>query len=115
VTLVTPHPMVAFELVRTAADFPLRRKLKRQGVVMLTESAVQEWRGDGAVVIDLRDGSAQQIAADALILATCNRANTTLADDLAGSGLEMHPIGDCVAPRHANMAFYEGRALGRRL
>ena len=115
VTLITPHPMVAFELVRTAADFPLRRRLKELGVTMLTETAVQEWRGDGAVVVDLRDRSAQAIAADALILATCNRADTTLADDLAGSGLEVHTIGDCVAPRHANMAFYEGRVLGLRL
>jgi 2,4-dienoyl-CoA reductase-like NADH-dependent reductase (Old Yellow Enzyme family) len=115
VTLITPHPMIALELVRTAADFPLRRRLKQLGVLMLTEAAVQAWQGDGAVVVDLRDGSAQHLAADALILATCNRADTTLADALADSGLEVHAIGDCVAPRHANMAFYEGRALGLRL
>jgi 2,4-dienoyl-CoA reductase-like NADH-dependent reductase (Old Yellow Enzyme family) len=115
VTLITPHPMVGFELVRTAADWPLRRKLKQLGILMITEAAIGEWRGDGAVVVDLLDGSERRLAADALILATCNRSETSLIDTLAGSGLEVHAIGDCVAPRHANMAFYEGRKLARAL
>ncbi len=42
-------------------------------------------------------------------------AETTLIDELAGSGLEVHAIGDCVAPRRANNATYEGRKLGLKL
>ena len=115
VTLVTPYPMVAWELQRTAADWPLRRRLKQLGVRTIVESAITEWHGDGATVVDLRDGGEERVAADGLVLATTNRSETTLVDDLAGSDLEVRAIGDCVAPRHANMAIYEGRKLGLAL
>jgi len=42
-------------------------------------------------------------------------AETTLIDDLAKSGLEVHAIGDRVAPRRANNTTYEGRKLGLKL
>ncbi len=35
--------------------------------------------------------------------------------ELAESDLEVHAIGDCVAPRRANNAFYEGRRLALKL
>ena len=115
VTIVTPYPTAAWELQRTAADWPLRRKLKQLGVHTIVESAITEWHGDGATVVDLRDGGEDRVAADALVLATTNRSETTLIDDLAGSDVEVRTIGDCVAPRHANMAIYEGRKLGLSL
>ncbi len=49
------------------------------------------------------------------MLAGINAAETTLIDELAGSGLEVHSIGDCVAPRRANNATYEGRKLRLKL
>lgn len=49
------------------------------------------------------------------MLATLPEAETTLQSALADSGLEVHAIGDCVAPRRASLAFYEGRKLGLAL
>ncbi len=120
VTLVTPHPMAGAELTRTAADGPLRKKLAELGAVTLTDSALTEWHGGGATVLNLLSGTETRVAADALVLATCTVAETTLQDELAQdevveSGLEVHAIGDCVAPRRANNAFHEGRRLGLRL
>jgi NADPH-dependent 2,4-dienoyl-CoA reductase/sulfur reductase-like enzyme len=115
VTIVTRFPMVAFELIRTATDWPLRRKLKALGVETVHDAALTAWRGDGADVVDLRDGTRQRIAADALVLATVNAAQTRLQEGLADSGREVHSIGDCVAPRLAVMAIYEGRELAMRL
>jgi NADPH-dependent 2,4-dienoyl-CoA reductase/sulfur reductase-like enzyme len=115
VTLVVPHALIGKELERTAADIPLRARLRALGVAMLSESAVTEWHGDGATVRSLLDGSEARVAADALVLATANVAETTLADDLAGSGLELHTIGDGLAPRRAHTATYEGRKLGLAL
>ncbi len=60
-------------------------------------------------------GAETRVAADALVLATCNVAETTLQDELAESDLEVHAIGDCVAPRRANNAFHEGRRLALKL
>ena len=79
---------------------------------MRTESAVTEWHGDGATVRSLLDGGEERVAADALVLATANVAETTLAEELADSGLELHIIGDALAPRRAHTATYEGRKLG---
>jgi len=115
VTIVTRLPTVAAELARTAADGPLRSRLKKLGVRQVPEAAVAEWHGDGATIVDLRDGETWREPADTLVLATVNAPETWLADGLADSSLEVHGIGDCVAPRLATMAIYEGRELGMRL
>ena len=115
VTLVTAQPMVAWELVRTATDLPMRKKLAASGVRALTDSAVEEWHGDGATILNLVDGSTQRLDFDALILSTPNASEATLQHDLADSSLEVHAIGDCVAPRLAALATYEGRRLALSL
>jgi 2,4-dienoyl-CoA reductase-like NADH-dependent reductase (Old Yellow Enzyme family)/thioredoxin reductase len=115
VTLVTPHAMVGKELVRTSADFPLRVRLRKLGVVAITEAAVGEWHGDGATIVNLLDGTEERLACNTLVLATANRAETDLQEALAGSGKEIHAVGDCVAPRQFQNATFEGRRLGLRL
>ncbi len=84
-------------------------------MVTLTDSAVREWHGDGATVVNLLDNSTRRVESDALVLATINVSETGLLDALAEGGLEVHGIGDCVAPRRANNAIFEGRRLGLRL
>ena len=115
VTVVTPLAMVGKELERTSADIPLRATLAKLGVVMLTESAVTEWHGDGATVLSFQDGSECRVEADALVLATPNVAEDSLAGELAERGLALHSIGDSLAPRRAHTAIFEGRRLGLQL
>jgi 2,4-dienoyl-CoA reductase-like NADH-dependent reductase (Old Yellow Enzyme family)/thioredoxin reductase len=115
VTVVTRHPTLGAELSRTAADGPLRARLRRLGVTEVGDSAVTAWHGDGADVADLLDGSTRRIAADTLVTATINTAQDWLRRDLADQGFAVHTIGDCVAPRLAVMAIYEGRELAQRL
>lgn len=111
VTLVTPDPMVGKELARSATDFPLRQRLAQGGVQCFTEHAVSEWHGDHATLLSLLDGCSHTLSADSLVLATCNRAENTLAKSLEADNQPFSHIGDCVAPRQAAYAFYEGRAL----
>lgn len=115
VTLLTPDGLVGRELIRSAADFPLRRKLKRLGVSFITDSAVKTWHGNAATIVNLLDGSEQKLDFDALVLATPNVSETTLLDELADDGVNLHAVGDCVAPRWAVHAIYEGRKLAREL
>lgn len=75
-------------------------------------AAIGEWHGDAATIVDLLDGSERREDYDALILATPNVAESRLFDALAGNDLELHAVGDCVAPRWAVHAIYEGRKLG---
>ena len=115
VTLMTPDAMVAKELARSAADYPLRRNLGRLGVAFITESYLKTWHGDGATIASLLDGGERRETFDGLILATPNVAETALVDALAESELKSYAVGDCVAPRWAVHAIYEGRKLGLSL
>jgi 2,4-dienoyl-CoA reductase-like NADH-dependent reductase (Old Yellow Enzyme family)/thioredoxin reductase len=112
VTIVTPMPMVGFELQRTAADLPLRKRLVQLGVRVLAESAILEWMGDGARVVSFLDGSEQLIEANALVLATTNMANDGEARALDDKGIAHRLIGDAAAARLAPYAIYEGRKAG---
>ena len=112
VTIVTPMPIVGFELQRTAADLPLRKRLAQLGVRVLAESAILEWTGDGARVVSFLDGSEQLIEANALVLATTNMANDGEARALDDKGIAHRLIGDAAAARLAPYAIYEGRKAG---
>ena len=117
VTVVSPDPFIGKELARTTADFPIRRRLARAGAKFLVESVVEEWQGNAAIVRSLLDDSTIRIEASALVFATTNRACNELELRLReqNTTFELHTIGDCVAPRQAPFAFFEGRKLGIRL
>ena len=115
VTLLTPDSTVGREIVRTGSEFPMRRRLRGLGVRFVTDAAVTAWHGDGATVLDFLTGGEERLPCDALVLATANRAENELVEALRDSGLELHAVGDCVAPRHAPAATYEGRKIGRAL
>lgn len=114
VTIVTPAGMVAKEIERTAADLPLRKRLRELGVRFITDAAVREWRGDAAVVTQFA-GPDEVIAADTLVVAACNRPEDGLAHELVEMGIAFRSIGDSVAARTAVMAIYEGRVTGMEI
>jgi 2,4-dienoyl-CoA reductase-like NADH-dependent reductase (Old Yellow Enzyme family) len=112
VAIVTPDAFVGREIVRTSADIPLRARLAKLGVRVFAESILMAWHGDGATIRSLLDGGEQRLPFDTLVLATVNRADREVAEDLQASGAAFKAIGDCLAPRHAPAAIYEGRRLG---
>ena len=113
VTLVTPDAYVGKELTRTSADAPARVRLARLGVTFLTEHCLTAWHGNGATVRSFLTGEEQTLAASAVVYATTNQAFDPWPETFDGK--VTHRIGDCVAPRQAPYAFYEGRKLGREL
>jgi 2,4-dienoyl-CoA reductase-like NADH-dependent reductase (Old Yellow Enzyme family)/thioredoxin reductase len=115
VTIVTPDPFVGREIARTAADFPLRERLRKAGATFIVESAVIAWHGDGGTIRDLMDGTERRMPFDSLVLATTNVPVTELAEALSGGSITFHVIGDGLSPRHAPAAIYEGRTLGLKL
>jgi hypothetical protein len=79
------------------------------GARLITEAFIARWHGDAATVVAF--GAAEEtIAADSLVLATTNVADTALADGL--TGMSFRAAGDAVAARTAVMAIYEGRKIG---
>ncbi len=106
VTIVTPKATVGAILARVAGDAKLRAKLRSLGVRFVVESAIESWDGRAAVVVDLLDRSKSTIEADTLITATINAPRRMLAEALAEKAIS---IGDGLAVRDAQAAFFEGR------
>ncbi|MBZ0129701.1 MAG: FAD-dependent oxidoreductase [Rhodobacteraceae bacterium] len=115
VVLVTPAPMVGFELQRSAADHPLRKALAALGVEVMTEAAIAGWQPGAAEVVNLLTGAVASVAADTLVMACVNRAEAGVWQGLEGHGIATHLIGDAAAPRTAAMAIHEGRRIGLEL
>lgn len=115
VTIVTPAAMIGKELERSATDWPLRRTLAQLGVRFVTDAAISEWTANGAIVQSLLTGQTEPLAADMLVLATTNIADTSLRTALDVMGILTHTIGDANAPRNAALAIYEGRQAGRAI
>ncbi|WP_299846418.1 FAD-dependent oxidoreductase [uncultured Roseovarius sp.] len=113
VVLVTPDPMVGKELARTSADIPIRARLAKLGVRMLTEHAISRRHGQGATLHNLLDGAEKEVASSALVMATTNRSFDPISAEIA----DLNPvvIGDAQAPRQAPYAFYEGRKCGMEI
>lgn len=112
VTVVTPDPLVGKELQRTAADFPLRRRLAGLGVRFIVESGIMEWCAEGARIVSFLTGVEELVPADDLVMATANRAEDGLARELADAGFEIRVVGDAAAPRQAAYAIHDGRKAG---
>ena len=112
VTLVTPDPLVGKELQRTAADYPLRKRLAELGVDFILESAITSWNREGAEVFNFLNGKKQFVPANSLVFATPNIAEDSLFNELHGSGLNIINIGDSAGPRQAPFVIYEGRKTG---
>ncbi len=115
VTIVTSAAVVAGGLFHSAADGPLRERFAFLAGVMRPSTVVLDWDGSGATVRSTLSGDEERIEADMLVIAETPVAETTLATELAALGIPFEAIGDCVAPRRASLAFYEGRELALRL
>ncbi|HWA51029.1 MAG TPA: FAD-dependent oxidoreductase, partial [Dongiaceae bacterium] len=112
VTIVTPDPMVAKELTRTAVEGPLRARLAKLGAKFLVESALADFKDGKARIVSLLDNSETVVEADDVVTALTNVANDEIARALQAKGLEIVTVGDCIAARHAAAALYDGRRAG---
>jgi pyruvate/2-oxoglutarate dehydrogenase complex dihydrolipoamide dehydrogenase (E3) component len=115
VVIVTPHPLVGFNIQRTNADYALRSRLWQLGVRWHTDSVVTAWTGTSATVQSLLDGSFTDVQADALVLATTNAPEDSVLRELGDQHPDVRAVGDVVAARLAVHAIYEGRVAGMAL
>jgi dimethylglycine catabolism A len=96
----------------------LYQRLLDQGVGFLTESEVVRMTEDGIVIRHLISGRETTLPEIATVVAACGgKANNELYRRLrhAAPGLEMHLIGDAVAPRQIEQAIFEGHMVGRKI
>ena len=114
--IATRDGMLAAGLVRTKAEGAIRKRLAKAGAEALTDTAVLAWEGTAARLRSLLDGREWAREFDSLVLATAALPEDELGRALGtDADLEVHAIGDCVAPRRASTAIYEARRLAREL
>ncbi len=89
-------------------------KLKENNVGFKTDNKLIRIEEKG-VVIEAGDGHKSTISAERVVLAIGNRPENTLFDEVKSMGYEIHRIGDCLEPRSAKSAIYEGAVLGRAI
>ena len=115
VCLLTPDVYVGRELTRTTSDIPLREKLSKMNVEFITDSAVMEWHGDGATIYNFMTELETKRGFDSLVLACANTPEDELTRALDKDQRPVFSIGDCVSPRQAPAAIYEGRRIALEL
>lgn len=88
-------------------------RLRAMGVALMPETECLEIRGNGVVVACA--GQRQELPADTVVLAMGGRPRRELEFALRKQGVEVHLLGDCVAPRRIVEAIADGARVGREI
>jgi len=110
VTIVEMRSEMATQL-ETITRKVILKKMEENKVTMLTGFKLVRILTNG-VLIRGNDGIETSIEADRVVMAVGNRPDNGLYQQIAGSGYEVHRIGDCVEPRSIKQAIYEGTVAG---
>jgi 2,4-dienoyl-CoA reductase (NADPH2) len=82
---------------------------------MATDLVVTGIEGPTLNLLHHPTGGSQTREPDWVVLAVPPRADDALYRELAAQGIEVHRVGDCVAPRRAHAAVVDGDRIGGRL
>ena len=96
--------------------YPLQRRLREQGVELLPSTRFAGWDVGRPILADVFTGAPRVLAdVDTVVWAAPGRAADELVEPLRAAGLEVHAVGDCVAPRRVEHAVHEAHAVARAL
>ncbi len=118
VTIATSFAVVGKEITRTGTDISLRERLRKLNTRFYCETSLQEWHGNRATLIDILNKEEFEKDFDSLVLSTVNTPMNELEHELNlldTKHFEIHAIGDCLSPRQAPAAIYEGRKTSMNL
>jgi NADPH-dependent 2,4-dienoyl-CoA reductase/sulfur reductase-like enzyme len=113
VTLVEVLPKIGIRLESMTRKV-LIEKLQEYQVEILTGCELSKIEKTGVVVID-RDDKERLIEAAKVVIATGATSDNKLCNQISSLGYETYQIGDCLEPRSAKVAIYEGAVLGRSI
>ncbi len=113
VTLVEMTPHIGGDLEAITKKI-LIRKLKENNVRIITDHRLLRVE-TGSVVIAGPDGTDRGITADRVVVAIGTKPDDAIHQKILDLGYETHVIGDCLKPRTAKAAIYEGAKIGRTI
>ena len=94
---------------------PLYERLLTKGVVMSPMEQLVRVEPGLATVRSVITRQERQVEVDGVVICDRGVADFDLARALQGRVAELHPIGDCWAPRQLEQAILEGAKVGREL
>jgi 2,4-dienoyl-CoA reductase-like NADH-dependent reductase (Old Yellow Enzyme family)/thioredoxin reductase len=110
VTIVEMLPRIGHG-IETITFRVLFSQLKKYGVEVLTGTRLSRIEESGVVVAEVENHE-RFIEAEKVVLAVGCLPNAQLSTAVRALGFETHLIGDCLEPRNAKAAIYEGTVLG---
>ena len=113
VTIVEILPKIGAPLESITKKL-LIRKLKDNNVEIRTGSKLIRVEDNGAVIAG-EDDTQVFIEASKVVAAVGSKPDNRLYDQIKSLGYEIYQIGDCLEPRSAKAAIYEGGVLGRSI
>lgn len=113
VTIVELLPKIAGELESITRKV-LISKLKENNVRVMTENRVSRIEENGVFVIG-KDEKELFIEAETVVIAVGNSPVNGLHDQIKAKGITLYQVGDCLEPRSAKAAIYEGAVIGRAI
>jgi 2,4-dienoyl-CoA reductase-like NADH-dependent reductase (Old Yellow Enzyme family)/thioredoxin reductase len=113
VTIVELMPKIGGDLEAVTKKL-LIRKLKENNVRILTEHRLLRVEKNSLVAAG-PGGIENIIEAQRVVVATGTRQDDTIHQQIKSLGYETHVIGDCLEPRTAKSAIFEGAKLGRSI
>ncbi|MDH3660931.1 MAG: FAD-dependent oxidoreductase [Alphaproteobacteria bacterium] len=111
ITILTSNLHPGQAIAHTASVGLMMKDLTAAEIDWIASSAALAIEESAVRIRNLLTSKERAIETDSVVLATSPSAETGLAADLEKAGLVTTAIGDCVAPRKASMAIYEGRRV----
>jgi 2,4-dienoyl-CoA reductase-like NADH-dependent reductase (Old Yellow Enzyme family)/thioredoxin reductase len=113
VTIVEQLPKIGGQLESITRKV-LLSKLKEKGVRVMTGHKLTKVDDDGVLVVT-DDGKELFIEAESVVIAIGNNPDNRLYDQIRSLEMTIFQIGDCLEPRSAKAAIYEGAVIGRAI
>ncbi|MBN1106118.1 MAG: FAD-dependent oxidoreductase [Deltaproteobacteria bacterium] len=113
VTVVEQLPKIAVQLESITRKV-LIKGLREKRVQFKTECRLSRVEDNGVWVTD-KEGRESFLGAEVVVVAVGNRPENSLYEEIKALGIPVHQIGDCLEPRSAKSAIYEGAVVGREI
>ncbi|MCP4665359.1 MAG: FAD-dependent oxidoreductase [Deltaproteobacteria bacterium] len=113
VTIVEMLPQIGNRL-ETMTRKVIMKKLYENDVRMMTGFKLSKVEDKGVEVVD-EEEETLFLEAERVVITVGNRPDNRLYHEIKSLGHEIHQIGDCLEPRSAKAAIYEGAVLGRSI
>jgi 2,4-dienoyl-CoA reductase-like NADH-dependent reductase (Old Yellow Enzyme family)/thioredoxin reductase len=113
VTIVEQLPKVGGQLESITKKVLIGR-LKDNNVKVTVGHKLSKVDDHGVFVMD-SEGNESFIGAESVVMAIGNRPDNSLFEQIKSLGAEIYQIGDCLEPRSAKAAIYEGAVIGRAI